>query len=62
MKTPTVRYGTSGAASNGRKPTPMTITLRVMARAGSPNIGPEAAAQDPCFSTISRVREMKWIA
>ncbi len=34
MKTPTVLYGTSGAARSGMNPTPMTITFRVILRAG----------------------------
>src|SRR3990170_1112111 len=35
---PTVLYGTSGAASSGRKPIAITNTFLLIARAGSPNI------------------------
>lgn len=58
-KIPTVLYGTNVAANKGKKPIVITITLRVIARAGSPKMDSEVSAQELCSRYILFERERK---
>ena len=58
---PTVLYGTSGAATSGRKPNAITMIFLIIARAGSSNIraliDAQVLSREPKTSICARVKK-----